>query len=330
MKRILLFIVLIIFSLILANYFGGIAGDYLKDDAAKENEYKKKDLKNGRVIFDSSKTAVLFMGASDMQSGVNVGMFDSLAGEDYVSYNFGLLGMPSTANYFLLKDYLQFNVPPKYIICDLVCWAIPGHEPAFDVYSCEGSDFKELKEYIIYRKPRNYLYNYLLPCHNYNKETIRYLKLLFTNKDTLCKLNEYNEEIKRGIIDNNGYTSYGDSSQILGDVSHDFRGGGFKKNYPLDDDLFVIKFLDLAKENGIKILLTNTPCYEGRYDQFEALPDCVNEAIKRYDNVDILGDKFQIPFYPKSHFVDIEHLNDRGSKKYTREVANQFLNTISN
>jgi len=89
------------------------------------------------------------------------------------SFNLALPATPLAPHYFMLKDYLKNNLPPKYIILKFT----PGgfNSQLFPYYAVINAGFSEVLQYSFLRKDADVLVNYMLPWRFYWPEIKRYI-----------------------------------------------------------------------------------------------------------------------------------------------------------
>ncbi|MFH0753764.1 MAG: hypothetical protein V2A70_04295 [Candidatus Omnitrophota bacterium] len=131
------------------------------------------------------KGVVLFLGNSKVCAGIIPAVFDRVNEGRFFSYNLALPALPLAPHYFLLKDYLQHNPAPKYIVMALS----PGgldHE-LVPYYALLNAGLGEVISYSILRKDVDILVNYLFPLRFYWPEVQRYV---IGKAVTLFKINQ--------------------------------------------------------------------------------------------------------------------------------------------
>ena len=138
----------------------------------KRNWAKKK----GIITAAPNKDLIFFFGNSRMSAGIIPDIFDASNNNASTSYNLSLIGLQLPVHYFLLKDYLRHNVPPKYILLNPLS---KGYDiESFPSYAVQGAGLEEIIPYAFYRKNMDIFFNFILPARLHWPETVRY----FTGK----------------------------------------------------------------------------------------------------------------------------------------------------
>jgi hypothetical protein len=156
-----------------ANFFalkiGDVAQEGTKQDVRLKRQWAKEDIISKEA---QGKDVLLFLGNSKITAGIIPKLFDRALEGKVFSYNLSLPALPLAPDYFLLKDYLEHNAPPKYIILTLN----PGDltQGLFSYYAPLNAGLAEVVEYSRLRQDGDVLINYLLPVRFYWPEIKRY------------------------------------------------------------------------------------------------------------------------------------------------------------
>ncbi|MEI7483055.1 MAG: hypothetical protein WCK75_12015, partial [Elusimicrobiota bacterium] len=147
--------------LLSAQFICLLIADIAKDRAKQVIQYKRQWVSGAQIKGVKGKDLVFFFGGSEITSGVIPEIFDEGNRGATYSYNLALPASPLAPHYFLLRDYLQRNEPPRYIIMLLTPGRFDTHY--FSVCSIQGAGLYEVLVYAFLRNDPDIVLNYLLP-----------------------------------------------------------------------------------------------------------------------------------------------------------------------
>jgi len=329
MKKIAIHSLLGIILLILLNQLAIHSAKIYKDGASIICEAKRKAVRNGQIHHERDKTNVLFMGASGMLAGLNPQVFDSLFNYQVNSINMALPALPIASYYHYLKDYLDNNPAPAYIIMTL---QVEG-EPflLFNTYANQGINFPdELLSYFWNRKDKNQVLNYLLPVHVYRNAVFQFLSNGLLAPEDITETRQRNQHIIEQMVANKGYYFIQEQAKFPnGQLPNDYSEPGDCDTClkPIIDpftDPYVDKFFTLTQQQGIEIMLVTYPTREGKIAQYRKTPAIINRLVQAYPNISLPPEGWKFHFYANRFFSDPHHLNKAGSDDYTKAIATRF------
>ena len=306
---------------------------------------------------------VLFLGNSKIVAGIIPEVFDRANGHKIFSFNLALSALPLGPNYFMLKDYLQHNPPPKYIVTTLD----PGglRHGLMPYYAPINAGLWEVIEYSWYRKDWDLLINYLFPIRFYWPEVRIYMirrilplvsKSFWTherqkfvdqskNKETFqhdwdnwyrlkyLDFEEASQERERILRMDRGYYYIVEQAALGGQLPDDYVAQENKKSKALPvsqkedfEDPFVKRFFDLALSKGIKVILISGYALGPRGSHTAVVSDTWASAQKKYRNV--YFSRFEPRYYEPKYFSDPVHVNRAGATRYTLEIAEEFKDIV--
>jgi len=305
-------------------------GDVYKDGASIICEEKRKAVRNGTFGYKEGKINVLFMGRSKILAGIIPNYFDSLVNGRTYSLNLSLPALPIGPHYFALKDYLESNPPPEYIVLHLSVSA--GKSTSlFDKYANQGISFpQELVSYFINRENKTVIFNFVFPIRMYLKQSVKYALNLVFNPSDIRRNRRRNAKIVNKMINDRGYYFIKEQARFPDNKLP----ATFKESLNLDRtrgiydphiDPYVRKFFDLASNNKIKILLIEVPYREKQYMQYSLMPKHYKIVLDEYSNIYIAQDGWKVKFYENKFFSDPTHLNAEGAELYTHKITEEFV-----
>jgi hypothetical protein len=309
------------------------------------------------------KDTVIFLGNSKITAGLIPELFDRETGNKTHSFNLSLPALPLAPHYFLLRDYLKNNVPPKYIIMTFN----PGRydNELFPIYSIQGAGLSEAWQYALVSKNSDVLFNYIFPWSFYFPEFKRYLKgkifilmpdlerekfkkrFIINAKSHETYLHDWSsifdsiflisEQIamkrESSLVKNRGYYFIVEQAALGGELPDDYisklkinieKQKQFFIDHAKMDDPFVDKFFSLTKSYGIKVVLISDYAMVDQLDQIEAPPSSWTYLKSKYDNVYFANNGFYRFFYEPKYFSDPVHVNPQGAIRYTKAIAQEF------
>ncbi len=284
----------------------------------------------------------LIIGDSSGQTSVSAGILSQILGEDF--YNFSLAYSVSfIGQYFILRDYLRNNKPPKILVVMATCDSYGMGKINNKTLDMIGMVY--LKESLLESLRDLTSFNYLFPVWIRILPSKRYEGSLF-NRSNLVNLVSHNfnffnfkEDLKRFQVDkiqddikNNGNIFWPD---YLPEVL-DFNLEGMLKNSVSDFSLegvggfYFKKILVLADDLGMEVFIVKPILYEPVYRRSNLTPfynDCVAHLDllpNAYSNVSIIGSGYHV-FKDKESFVDnMPHLNYNYARPFSEKIAEEI------
>jgi hypothetical protein len=338
MKKVALLALLLGILIPVLNYLGLRAGKIYKDGAAQVCEIKRRMVRSGAIHYIKDKDNVLFLGTSRILAGITPTYFDELNEDKTYSYNLALPGLPISSSYFVLREYLEQNPPPQYVVMQLYInrcrscnlynyYAVQGLESPAEILSL----FKHMDNKAI-------IFNYIFPFRMYKFHTARYLFDSIIIPARIRSIRKKNNAILNRMIENRGYYFIEEqavaANNMLPDDFAEEGGGGSGESinkassYDPFVDPYVKLFFDLARDHGVKVLLIQPPYRERQYLQYEEMPLQYAVLLKEYKNVRIAQDGWKLKFYENRFFSDPTHLNKEGALRYTGEIYQEFKETF--
>lgn len=244
------------------------------------------------------------------------------------SYNLALGGASSIEEYYALEHYLKHHDKPEAVI---VAFA-PMHYMDVDTlwtrsiyFHClEQADFEDMVEVA---KEFQDTENVLIP--NYRREYLAY-QLYLPNKYATALKNagffmrhRTTEEKYAAMVEFEGHNYYGTA-----DHSNDIDGEAKVDDFKASDVLtaYLERIIKLCKEQGIRIIVEQTPVNETSYgiftrgfkDHFRAY---MNELAAKYPDVEMYTDFYM---FEDTYFGDADHLNDKGMARFDAFLMEKY------
>jgi hypothetical protein len=320
-------VLLILGAVVLLNLYGSFTGKLLKDDAAVIDEFKRTTAIEKYISMDSAKQNVMLFGSSELFSGINPVLFDSMMDKKTYTLNMGLLGLPINTWYFSLKRCIERGQIPQYVILGVgTSWV--ELETSFESYANEGISGEEFLSYLFYCKNKNFIFNYILPAHRFYRSLIEYPYYSIFDPEHFDQIRMHRKQLIEEIIRGRGFMVYSQDS-----IADDFfypkdTPKGYLKLIDFKNDFYVKKFISLCKTNNIKIFAISSPMRRGKCKQFKQTPKEIAGLAQTFDNVYIKPGNWELKFYSNRFFCDEYHLNEKGSVVYTKEIAADFKATF--
>ncbi|MCP5106654.1 MAG: DUF1574 domain-containing protein [bacterium] len=321
---------LFLFVMVVLNIVGVKAGNVYKDGASVICESKRDFVRSGGIPHEKDKKNILFMGSSQILSGIKPLLFDRLCGGAVHSYNLALPALSIGPYYFQLNDYLKTNPPPDNILLELRI-NLDGNVAMFDHYANQGiSGWDEMASYFWNVKNKGVVLNYFFPIRMYKYRVLPYLRDAFLRPAALSRLRARNGDIVTRMREDRGY--YFIREQALFPDLRLPEGYKVKNEKEMDDgarfdpffDPYVKKFFDLAEERRIKVLLIQPAYRVGQFRQYETMPPQYSVLLQEYGNVTIAPNGWKGKFYENRYFADLVHLNPEGADHYTHEIYKEW------
>lgn len=313
MKRFVSKLLLFIFPIILAMFFGDyyISNTYRKNHEAPGEIEVWNDIYNGDITAD-----IAIYGSSRAYRHIDPDIVKSSLNLE--AYNFGMSGHNFWLQYLRHQEYLKYNNKPKFIILSVDIFSLQKREDLFQS-------------------------NQFLPFMLWNQDIKKYTSsyLGFTNGDYYFPLVRYSGTIrtlKKSIklskkqpskYRKNGYK--GAERSWNNDLSKaKKRLSQYKINIDTSSvDLFD-QFLSESKEKNIKVILIYTPEYiEGQefVENREEVISIYEDFAKRY-NLCFLDYSNDILCTKKELFYNSTHLNIKGAEIFTRKLSSDLRSHI--
>lgn len=289
-----------------------------------------KEVKVGKE--NSYKNFII--GDSRAEAGIKPNLIDTKL------LNLSLGGSSSIEGYFILKDMLDKNVKIDTLVVSYGAIHFLSSEHFFahslklsllkiknvnEVFNDLNEDQLTFWKPIEEQKQMSFLENtftilksylILLKWPLYYQTEITNSKFLRGNKNDLFYAD---------IVQNKGYHLYG-KEQSSSDLNEEAEANldNFTPNLAISNAL--IKLLDLAKKNNIKVFYINVPFNETSYKKLSL--DFKSSYDKYFTNLKLKYPNFtfdsDLSYYKDEYFGDKSHLNDRGSSKFSL-VVNEKL-----
>ena len=288
--------------------------DYIVNKGLRTCNYSEScfsDVYNSRVNAD-----VLVLGASTAKMNYSPRVLDSILHIN--CYNIGMMGWRFHLENMLFNIYLQHNKKPKYVIHDI------------------HSNFLETKIEIPDRKE-------YVPYAN-DSTLLRYTEgydgsfSFAQRKFPLFAYNNNFNYVKMGVksyfhighqpppMTYKGYYPYLES--------FDGSFAAYKKIFPngveyVINDTLKREFYDYlrhCRDENIKVILVVSPVF---YEQTQMVHNIaeirgVMRQIARDNNIPLLDYTDDTMCFNKDHFINSQHLNIRGSEKFSQKLANDL------
>ncbi len=337
MKKLFVFSFIGIIIIVILNLLSIRYSSKYKDSASLLGQEKREAVREGVFSYVKEKNNILFLGSSDLMTGIIPELFDSLSGDKTYSLNLALPALPIGPNYFTLIDYLDNNPAPEYLVLTLTLDDHP--EILFAKNGTQGINFpREVLSYFVYKKDKDVVLNYLLPCHLYMGEMIRYsfneILHVLSQKDKHMVINkgEAISIIDQMIIDRGFYSisnqGKNDSLFMPENYIDSTDNNEELRTYGNFGDPYLKKFLNLTKEREIKVLLVNYPVRKNRFKEIEAIHPEIQKILDNNSHIRFSEEGWKSKIYKNKYFADPKHLNMSGAEKYTREIYDELLNTF--
>ena len=287
---------------------------------------------------------ILILGDSSAAGAINANELKKQTGLN--SFNFALTADATIAGtYFLFKDYLKYNNPPKYIIImniydawhrgleskAVMATLVANFQKDLIKSQIGTSLFFNLNHIIL----KNYL-NYGTPSliHKYEiRKLIRSKNIIKYYRELMEKQSQMEQE----LINSSGSSLYAGT-----DVETILMDAGKHKNF-IDDNLFQVseinryylnELLNEAQKRNILIFIIYPPILKDFYED-----NINNEYLVSYKSfIEGIGETNSnaLLLYNNFYLVEreklsstIDHLNHEESKVFTKDLANRIISIIN-
>lgn len=268
------------------------------------------------AFLEKNEFDVLFLGSSRVQMHYNTGLFDSLTNRN--SFNLSLSGATPKVSYAALQIYLSKSKSPEWIISDIDYHHI-GHESVtiaeFNNYFPFLKD-EEVRTRLSRIDPRMsrfyYLPFYSLPYTGY-KNISTGINLMFgrLNKtDTLFYKGYFKECLRPDLAYDKSLNEYViPAAQEL---------------------LYLDSIIMLCKLKNINLAFVSSPIFAGGVLDVKNKEEVISELTSFMSKRGIsYYDLSSLPFCNKRElFVDHFHMNYKGARLFTFQLANFFSNKL--
>lgn len=329
-KKILLLGLLLLFIILVLNYFGVKAGNIYKDGAALVCETKREMIRSGEVSYVKGKTNVLFMGTSRILAGIVPTYFDKLSGGKTFSFNLAFPALPVSSSYFALQDYLVKNPPPEYVVMELDINKCKDCT-LFNYYANQGhGGVGEMASLFMNLKDKSIIINYFFPFKMYKFFVFKYFFDSIFRPANISQIKEKNRIILNRIKKERGYYFIEEQAvtedRLLQAQFAKKKRRLIEKGVVYDPfiDPYIKKFFDLTFKKKIKVLLIQPVLREKQSLQYKEMPLQFASILKRYSNVYMANEGWKLKFYERRFFGDITHLDKDGAFIYTRKIFAEF------
>jgi hypothetical protein len=329
----------------------------------------KRSLVRHKNIFKEAqgRRLVFFIGNSKVLTGLDPELFDTGSGCGTYSYNLALPALQLAPHYFMLKEYLENNPPPEFII--MTFWPGVRKGGLFDTYAIQGAGVFEVLWYSFLKKDTRILANYFLPWKLYSSSAKKYVREQIIRMILSGKRWEiYKKNYGRSLSDKETYphdwdyyytskfvhpVRFAKMREVLlakqrgryGLAEQAAQGGRLPDDYVFrkkgvsdgesdgelaeTDDPFIDLFFTLALKNNIKVIMVADYMIAGERQQMQSLPDAWKRLKEKYSNVYFADNGYKMKFYEPKCFSDPAHLNNEGMQLYTREIAEEFKRVVN-
>jgi hypothetical protein len=330
LKKVLILIFLLGCMVVVLNYVGIGAGKIYKDGAALVCEGKREMVRSGAIHYRENKINVLFMGTSRILAGIVPAVFDRLSGGKTYSYNLAFPALPISSAYFALKDYLEKNPPPGYVVMQLYINRC-RQCTLFNYYASQGfNGMGEMVSLVKNLENKSILVNYVFPFKMYKFFVFRCVLDGIFRPAVIEEIREKNRAILEKMRAERGFyfieeQAVADDNRLPADFAAEVKGaaqmGGIFDPFT---DAYVEKFFELTRGAGVKVLLIQPVYRVGQYLQYERMPLQFSAVLGRFDHVFVAEGGWRRKFYDYKYFADKTHLNPEGAERFTAEVFNEF------
>lgn len=330
-KKILLLMLVLAVLMATLNYIGIKAGDIYKDGAALVCETKREMVRSGEIYYQEGKINILFLGTSRILAGIIPGHFDRLSGGRTSSYNLALPALPIGSAYYIIKDYLDRNPPPQYVVMQLFINRCRSCT-LFNYYASQGyNGIGEMVDLVWNLKNKSIIINGLFPFKMYRFFSIRYgIDSIFKPR-RIADIRMHNRKILERMKADRGFyfieeqAVEGNRLQGTGGKAPSREAGTFDPFF----DPYTRKFFQLTGEQGIKVLLIQPVFRRNQYKQYREPPAHFTAVLEQYPHVHMAPQGWKLKMYDLRLFGDKTHLNPDGAEHYTEEIYSEFRQVFS-
>lgn len=299
MKKVIGVILLIIFSLFvfckLSLVFVRKGNGYGTDVL---NFYKQK----------KNTIDVIGLGSSHTYTSLNPNIF--YENSKLNLYNFATQQQPTWITYYYLREALKYQTP-KYAIFDVHMPIVESNNYASESVNRDALDKMRMSKNKI--EAINTSVEKISDRYSYYVNIIKY----HTRYKELTK-GDIGTAFFGKTVDNLGYIGLQNSGYVFDGVSYNNQKLAINKK----SEEYLIKIIELCKENNVKLILIKTPCI---YDSFSVAKLNYIEDIAKEKDVIFLNyvkDISNLNLNYKADFYDSGHLSVSGSQKLSFDITN--------
>lgn len=284
---------------------------------AIKNKTHKNYLKWDGIHSNTNTYDLIILGSSRAYTSLNPKVIDS--GLNLKSFNMATSSQDITESYYTLKEILDYQ-KPKYLVLETYLGSCDDFINYYQVYS-NASFFKSSQhkyDLVIDGYGSKGIVNYLVPMMKFNNYMKQDITSLFSKKKSKApKLNWY-----KGF--------HYDTTVVTKDDISKFKPIPSFKNKNFNKDRFKFyfdKIYELAKTNGIKLIVLRTPYPPSRLmldsntdengfykNYFSEFKDVGYYDLNRYKS-----NKFN---FTDNDFSDFHHANGKGAEKISQQLVN--------
>lgn len=246
------------------------------------------------------------------------------------SYNYALGGVSPIETYYYLKEYLENNKKPKYVIYtqgidhfivaerlwdrSIYFHRLSGHSLDEIIHVCNKYNDKTILD------GKSKIDSFLYEIYSPSKYGTAFCNGLLSNKRKNENIIKYKEAVK-----NKGQVWISSGNTI--DKENDFaRNKEFKQNEVID--YYFRRIIKLCEKNNISLIYQSPPLNKVYYkkikERFKKQYMLYMEKMqKEFPNVLI---DYSIFSYDSNNFEDTFHLNKRGALRFSKEMKKKYKN----
>lgn len=228
-------------------------------------------------------------------------------------YNAGSDGMCIYYHYGILASRIQRGCPPKLIILEVISTdaevsqgATFSLDAALDRYAPHYGEFAEIDSLFAFNGWKEKV-KLMSKTYKYNSKLVQTIK---------CNYIPWPED--RGYEALSGVMKVTEGEEVT-DV---LLLASDKPNIEERKLAYLQKFIDKCKDNDIKLYM----CYSPYFSQEVPKSIRMIEGLAEKNNVRFLNYGNDGRFQKTEYFQDASHLNDKGAKEYSKEIANVLKN----
>jgi hypothetical protein len=264
---------------------------------------KEIDKRLELILTGKMNKEVLVLGASRGANNIIAGDIEKEIG--HTVYNIGYPASDVEFHEFLLRMLLKHNKPPKMIL-------FPLDDP-YELLATNTQAFRyerlyplvkydDVSQEMIDRGEKNEWFSKLFVLHQINKTNLNLKQKQFTPEDTIMPCGSmpisFQKSGRKWVYEHEN-TSYSIKAEVPAKVK------AFQK------------IIAMCRQNHIQLVFITTPNYRSRNPLFE-------KRMRAFAGNDIAiyeYNKKNPIYYDKSYFYNESHLNTKGARIFTHEIA---------
>lgn len=255
------------------------------------------------VVTGKMNKDIIVLGASRGANNIIAGDIEKETGKS--AYNLGYAASNVEFHEFVLRALLKFNKAPKMVIFPLddPFELLPTHTQDFRLerlYPLVKYDY--INQELIDRGEKNSLFSKVFVLHTINKTNLNLKQKKFTPEDTIMACGSMPISFQkpgRNWVYEYANTTYDVKQEIPAKVK------AFKK------------IIAMCREHHIQLVFITTPNFRKSNPLFEKrMREFAGNDIPVYEY-----NKKNPIYYDKNYFYDESHLNTKGAKIFTHEIA---------